>query len=359
MLMKKTLLLSAALVAGFCAFAQEGIDVTPSNYHFGSAEKLPFGTVAFKNVNISGTPWTDAKGEEEFDGGLWTITTWAGNTNTPEAADLLPVLKSWQLVDLGGEVGQVAMYNGSTSTFIEKLKEARPGEDWSMLKAVEINPGTVGINMWMDPDFVNTSENGWYYHASIEMMAYCNNPVSEDVIFNKVGAETVTNNVRSFGAPGITIRDFVELDEEGDPYYDEEGNVISGWDPTRWVVYEFNFSIPEEAGCPGRLRFELAGLDNKTVLLKDITITAIEDAEYAVTLPSGDGVLDNANVTKSYNTYESIMNPIAGGENGVESIGNDVNAPVVYYNLQGVKVSNPEKGIFLKKQGNKVSKVVL
>lgn len=30
-----------------------------------------------------------------------------------------------------------------------------------------------------------------------------------------------------------------------------------------------------------------------------------------------------------------------------------------YYNLQGVKVANPENGIFIKKQGNKVSKVIL
>ena len=35
------------------------------------------------------------------------------------------------------------------------------------------------------------------------------------------------------------------------------------------------------------------------------------------------------------------------------------NAPVEYYNLQGMKVANPEKGIFIKKQGNKATKVVL
>ena len=37
----------------------------------------------------------------------------------------------------------------------------------------------------------------------------------------------------------------------------------------------------------------------------------------------------------------------------------DVNAPVEYYNLQGIKVANPEKGIFIKKQGKKATKVVL
>ena len=34
-------------------------------------------------------------------------------------------------------------------------------------------------------------------------------------------------------------------------------------------------------------------------------------------------------------------------------------AEVEYYNLQGVKVENPEKGIFIKKQGNKATKVIL
>ena len=32
---------------------------------------------------------------------------------------------------------------------------------------------------------------------------------------------------------------------------------------------------------------------------------------------------------------------------------------VEYYNLQGVKVVNPSSGIYIKKQGNKVTKVIL
>ena len=34
-------------------------------------------------------------------------------------------------------------------------------------------------------------------------------------------------------------------------------------------------------------------------------------------------------------------------------------APVEYYNLQGIKVANPSNGVFIKKQGNKVSKVYI
>ena len=37
----------------------------------------------------------------------------------------------------------------------------------------------------------------------------------------------------------------------------------------------------------------------------------------------------------------------------------DLNAPVEYYNLQGVRVENPTSGLYIRRQGNNVSKVVL
>lgn len=48
-----------------------------------------------------------------------------------------------------------------------------------------------------------------------------------------------------------------------------------------------------------------------------------------------------------------------GEINGVESIENEQldNVETVYYNLQGVRVANPEKGIYVRVRGNKVDKV--
>ncbi len=37
----------------------------------------------------------------------------------------------------------------------------------------------------------------------------------------------------------------------------------------------------------------------------------------------------------------------------------DLDAPVVYYNLQGVQVANPENGLFIRVQGNKATKVLV
>ncbi|MBS7551961.1 hypothetical protein KII05_11335, partial [Weissella confusa] len=41
------------------------------------------------------------------------------------------------------------------------------------------------------------------------------------------------------------------------------------------------------------------------------------------------------------------------GASAIASIAADANAPVEYYNLQGVKVAKAENGLFIKKQGNK------
>lgn len=48
-----------------------------------------------------------------------------------------------------------------------------------------------------------------------------------------------------------------------------------------------------------------------------------------------------------------------GAYSNVESTFNDAIAPAEYYNLQGVKVINPEKGIFIKRQGGKTTKIIL
>ena len=43
--------------------------------------------------------------------------------------------------------------------------------------------------------------------------------------------------------------------------------------------------------------------------------------------------------------------------NGIANVGVDTNAPVEYYNLQGVRVANPEAGLYIKRQGNTATKV--
>lgn len=55
-------------------------------------------------------------------------------------------------------------------------------------------------------------------------------------------------------------------------------------------------------------------------------------------------------------TVSVIYAPNEEAAAGVDSVGIDMNAPVEYFNIQGMKVTNPENGLYIVKQGNKVTK---
>lgn len=58
-------------------------------------------------------------------------------------------------------------------------------------------------------------------------------------------------------------------------------------------------------------------------------------------------------------TIKTINVVTSGVYDSVDDIVIDENAPVEYYNLQGVRVDNPENGIYIRRQGSKVSKVLV
>ena len=90
------------------------------------------------------------------------------------------------------------------------------------------------------------------------------------------------------------------------------------------------------------------------------------------TMPTGEsvnymvGFASSVNEDGSVNIYQ--FNPgirlakytLAAEVTGINNViaDADENAPVEYYNLQGVKVEKPENGIFIKKQGAKATKII-
>lgn len=89
------------------------------------------------------------------------------------------------------------------------------------------------------------------------------------------------------------------------------------------------------------------------------TMPAGEAANYMVGFASSVNEDGTANIFQFNPGIRLAMykfDPTAGVEG---AIADDVNAPVKYYNLQGVEIANPENGLFIKKQGAKATKVVL
>lgn len=64
------------------------------------------------------------------------------------------------------------------------------------------------------------------------------------------------------------------------------------------------------------------------------------------------------NQGKKYNNYPALN--WQGTATGVDNIDvDDTEAPVEYYNLQGIRVENPTNGLYIKRQGSKATKVIL
>lgn len=88
-----------------------------------------------------------------------------------------------------------------------------------------------------------------------------------------------------------------------------------------------------------------------------------------VTVELGDLVTKESTITirnideqlesdKAYRYYLDNIKVTASPANAVAEI-EDAAAPVEFFNLQGIKVNNPENGTFIRRQGNKVQKVLV
>lgn len=66
-------------------------------------------------------------------------------------------------------------------------------------------------------------------------------------------------------------------------------------------------------------------------------------------------IWDNTYGANGAGTFKVVL----PGFTGVNNVSVDENAPVVYYNLQGVRVANPQNGVYVRVQGQKATKVAL
>lgn len=126
------------------------------------------------------------------------------------------------------------------------------------------------------------------------------------------------------------------------------------WDPTQLVVIvkngdnEKQFIAPTHDYEDGEAYAWLPATIDLGTSVKTgsrITIRNIDAQWPGISNDKFRWFIDNIKVTATQST-------------GIDEIAADAEAPVVYYNLQGVRVANP-KGLVIRKQGNTVSKVVV
>lgn len=93
-----------------------------------------------------------------------------------------------------------------------------------------------------------------------------------------------------------------------------------------------------------------------------------EDGWWSLTAGGTIGILNekytttNPPTTSTYDKFfveAIIFVPFNPFQTGIENIEADSNAPVEYFNLQGIRVSNPSNGVFIRRQGKTASKVLI
>ena len=92
--------------------------------------------------------------------------------------------------------------------------------------------------------------------------------------------------------------------------------------------------------------------DGKPFASENLALKTLEVPSESVSL------YQSADTWKDFGTIKAVSSSSRSESSGIEEMFADGDE-VEYYTLQGVKVVNPSKGLYIRKQGNKVTKVVL
>ncbi len=147
-------------------------------------------------------------------------------------------------------------------------------------------------------------------------------------------------------------------------YYVEAVDILfEGAYATEFTVTLSN-EAPAELGAPASIRPFITAISDKVFTVKDGNQTR----HVFTQLPKGSHRYVTLRTSKALNAGWGIKVKelkVYGTENeptttGVEAVEIDNNnAPVEYYNLNGVRVSEPAAGIYIRRQGNNVTKVLV
>ena len=353
--MKKLLLLSAALLTATCAFAQaEGTDVTPKNYKFNTATALPFCTEGFLVETDHPSQGGNCPSTGGKQAGVWEnleALGWASQYNEgliidasagQKQANFDNMMEGIQLVDLGGEVGQVFAFIGGNPNVLDYMKTYYL-TDGQLDNAKAAKTGIAGwnFNVFSDPKNTPTAADGFIRIRMVLNAFHCDYDNAGNVFNNIYMADNQGNNKITITEDNkvddatatnqpISAMAFTAIDENGAPVENEYDGGYT-WDPSLWMVYEWDINVPAPdsnglLGAPFRVKAIVPGsnaLNDVALFIKEISFTAY---------PGTPEILGTRQKT--------FVNYTPGKVQGIS----DAIAPVKedgrIFNLQGIEVSN-------------------
>lgn len=145
-----------------------------------------------------------------------------------------------------------------------------------------------------------------------------------------------------------------------------------------WIATEFKIElkiVPRDSNTPmilsgkGMSVAEMPGRNREAAA----KISAQDSSAYSFVVDGGDTLIYKAGLSADGSTFKMIagsakfepfvtnsitLSPSSNIETGISDINPDANE-AEYYNLQGIRVDNPQQGIYIRRQGNKTTKVIL
>lgn len=341
--MKRGLLFSAAILM-VAASAMSQTDITPSRYVFANQ---PVGVYAFDEAVPGANPSNALPVVvEKWHDGFFMLAGAAVAYTSLDAKATKDLQAGVNIVDMGGTIGKVLCVRGNSSKYDVGTPMAAA-------------PNWFNLNFYTDPD--NTpisSDKGETNKIRVRLVfSIYQNEISETASLLKFYGSTYANSVLGGQHTNFCSGDFMKLDEEGDPELNENEKYF--YDPTRWMIYEFDTWVGDKAGAPTRLKIEIPGQGDFTLLVKELKF---------MTDVTGDPI------QRKYESYAS--GPVTGiselqknDEVLYRVDGNNVtfvnNAEV--YTISGAKVveaaaNEPvalSKGFYVAKVGQKATKLVI
>lgn len=145
-----------------------------------------------------------------------------------------------------------------------------------------------------------------------------------------------------------------------------------------WIATEFKIElkiVPRDSDTPMILSGKVMSVAempgrNREAAAK---ILAQDSSAYSFVVDGGDTLIYNAGLSADESSYNMIagsakfepfvtnsitLSHSSNLETGISDIKPDANE-AEYYNLQGIRVDNPQQGIYIRRQGNKTTKVIL
>ncbi|MDE6120962.1 MAG: hypothetical protein K2F63_04155 [Muribaculaceae bacterium] len=251
-----------------------------------------------------------------FDQEGWEQSVPGGYTWAPwNEQQYLTVLPGWSLSTGGEWNGGVEMLSG---TDWEGDGEYRDEDDTNLLR------------------FLGYNDNGWTKIAIYQVVEGLT--AGREYTFNYLYAEKQPEGAAWTPDPNFGFQ-IAEADKNA------EGADIAGKEILNVNIAENNDE------------WENGSID--LIPTKDYTFTAPADGKVYLQIYLGNYYDKNNKHDNLWMLIDNVKMFSEEEEAGISEIVADENAPVEYFNLQGVRVANPENGMFIRRQGSKAEKVAL